>query len=106
MRVKADFAVGARATRFDTGDKYAVAYLEIYNGRTNFGDPANSLMSQDSTGGYRGDISFEDVQVCATDSRRIKANNYIRWALDYWIGDLAPRFLTGSAIYECLHFEH
>src|ERR1700731_3371275 len=96
----AEFTFSART---DAGDQYQVADHEVGHGVADGFDDADALMTQRRAGSHFRDVTFQNVQVCATNRRLRDAHNRIRRLRDCRFRLVFERLLARTLEYQCFH---
>src|SRR6185369_16380737 len=103
VRGHAALAVLALAALGDGGDEHAVTDAESLDGVADLGDRAYGLVAEDAAVGDGGHVTVQDVQVGAADRGGVDSDHDVGRFPDGCIGDVFPRLLARSVVYEGFH---
>jgi hypothetical protein len=86
----------ASAAGRDARQQHVITLLDRAPSRSDLGDRAHGLVTEDPSRRHRRDVAFEDVQVGATDGRRGDTNDRVAVVDDLGVRDLLPVLLSRS----------
>jgi hypothetical protein len=101
--VAAFLAEPAPAARRDAGDEHAVSRLQRRDGAAGLHNSPHGLVAEDRARQHLRHVSLEDVEVGATDRRRVNPHDRIGRVLDCRVGHILPGPLPRPVVHERFH---
>ena len=103
VRGHAPLAVLQQAALGDGGDEHAVAHAESLDRVADRSNGADRLVAEDAAVRDGGHVTVQDVQVGAADRGGVDLGSGVGESPDGRIGDVFPRLLARSVVYEGFH---